>query len=94
MESKAVDFVFYALRIEVNKLILTLCVGNHELYTKRRGEESMELQQVFFPACAATFEGASLFLWDESRAASSIHTLTHTRLEMYCVESHPGPAVR
>lgn len=46
MESKTDDFVFYATRLEVNKIILQLCVGNHEHYMRRRGPDSMEVQQV------------------------------------------------
>ena len=30
------SFKFYAPRFRINKRILSLCVGNHELYTARR----------------------------------------------------------
>eukprot|EP00050_Salpingoeca_kvevrii_P021326 m.109160 g.109160 ORF g.109160 m.109160 type:complete len:580 (-) comp9291_c0_seq1:22-1761(-) len=46
MDSKADDFVFYASRLDVNKLVLQLCIGNHELYIRRRGEDSIEIQQM------------------------------------------------
>ncbi|OQR68523.1 merlin-like [Tropilaelaps mercedesae] len=36
------NFLFYSL----NKLILDLCMGNHELYMRRRKPDSMEVQQM------------------------------------------------
>lgn len=46
LDKKAPDFVFYAPKIRVNKLILELCVGNHELFMRRRKPDSMEIQQM------------------------------------------------
>ena len=46
MDKKAPDFVFYASKLRINKLILELCVGNHELFMKRRKPDSMEIQQM------------------------------------------------
>lgn len=46
IEKKARDFVFYAPKIRINKLILELCVGNHELFMRRRRPDSMEIQQM------------------------------------------------
>ncbi|XP_041348880.1 merlin-like [Gigantopelta aegis] len=42
----AKDFSFYAPKLRINKLILELCVGNHELYMRRRKPDSMEIQQM------------------------------------------------
>lgn len=46
VDKKAPDFIFFAPRIRVNKRILALCMGNHELYMRRRKEESIEMQQM------------------------------------------------
>ncbi|XP_060602410.1 merlin-like [Ruditapes philippinarum] len=46
IDKKAPDFVFYAPKIRLNKLILELCVGNHELFMRRRRPDSMEIQQM------------------------------------------------
>nr|KAG5694285.1 hypothetical protein BaRGS_032003 [Batillaria attramentaria] len=43
---KAPDFVFLAPKLRINKLILELCVGNHELFMRRRKPDSMEIQQM------------------------------------------------
>lgn len=40
------DFVFYSPRLRVNKSILQLCMGNHELYMNRRKPDSIEVQQM------------------------------------------------
>ncbi|XP_067649246.1 merlin-like [Haliotis asinina] len=42
----AADFTFYAPKLRINKLILELCVGNHELFMRRRKPDSMETQQM------------------------------------------------
>uniref|UniRef100_A0A8C2VWQ5 Radixin n=1 Tax=Chinchilla lanigera TaxID=34839 RepID=A0A8C2VWQ5_CHILA len=41
-----VDFVFYAPRLRINKRILALCMGNHELYMRRRKPDTIEVQQM------------------------------------------------
>ncbi|KAJ8288716.1 hypothetical protein COCON_G00013750 [Conger conger] len=46
MDKKAPDFVFYAPRLRVNKRILALCMGNHELYMRRRKPDTIEVQQM------------------------------------------------
>ncbi|KAJ8312757.1 hypothetical protein KUTeg_010130 [Tegillarca granosa] len=46
VDKKAPDFIFYAPKIQINKLILELCVGNHELFMRRRKPDSMEIQQM------------------------------------------------
>lgn len=40
------DFVFYAPRLLINKRILALCMGNHELYMRRRKPDTIEVQQM------------------------------------------------
>lgn len=40
------DFIFYAPRLRVNKRILQLCMGNHELYMRRRKPDTIEVQQM------------------------------------------------
>ncbi|KAL7862042.1 hypothetical protein SRHO_G00134830 [Serrasalmus rhombeus] len=46
IDKKAPDFVFYAPRLRINKRILQLCMGNHELYMQRRKPDSIEVQQM------------------------------------------------
>lgn len=46
VDKKAPDFVFYAPRLRVNKRILALCMGNHELYMRRRRPDTLEVQQL------------------------------------------------
>lgn len=46
VDKKAPDFVFFAPRLRINKRILALCMGNHELYMRRRKPESIEVQQM------------------------------------------------
>ncbi|XP_043925951.1 ezrin [Protopterus annectens] len=46
IDKKAPDFVFYATRLRINKRILQLCMGNHELYMRRRKPDSIEVQQM------------------------------------------------
>ncbi|KAM9777277.1 ezrin a [Neosynchiropus ocellatus] len=46
IDKKAPDFVFYAPRLRVNKRILLLCIGNHELFVNRRRADSIEVQQM------------------------------------------------
>lgn len=43
---KGPDFVFIAPRLRINKRILSLCMGNHELYMRRRKPDSIEIQQM------------------------------------------------
>ncbi|XP_052861916.1 moesin/ezrin/radixin homolog 2 isoform X3 [Anopheles cruzii] len=38
--------IFYSEKVRINKLILDLCVGNHDLYMKRRKPDTMEIQQM------------------------------------------------
>ncbi|KAM9842547.1 ezrin a [Aulostomus maculatus] len=46
IDKKSPDFIFYAPRLRVNKSILQLCMGNHELYMRRRKTDSIEVQQM------------------------------------------------
>ncbi|CAF3344410.1 unnamed protein product [Rotaria socialis] len=46
MERKSPDFIFYAPRLRINRRILSLCMGNHELYMRRRKADSIEVQQM------------------------------------------------
>ncbi|ESO97541.1 hypothetical protein LOTGIDRAFT_103995 [Lottia gigantea] len=46
VDKKAPDFMFYAPKSRINKLILELCVGNHDLFMRRRKPDSMEIQQM------------------------------------------------
>ncbi len=39
-------FQFYSSKTRMNKLILDLCIGNHDLFMRRRKPDSMELQQM------------------------------------------------
>lgn len=46
IDKKAPDFVFFAPRLRINKRILVLCMGNHELYMRRRKPDTIEVQQM------------------------------------------------
>ncbi|XP_072019566.1 radixin-like [Amphiura filiformis] len=46
IDKKAPDFIFYADRLRINKRILALCMGNHELYMRRRKPDTIEVQQM------------------------------------------------
>lgn len=46
IDKKAPDFIFYAPRLRINKRILALCMGNHELYMRRRKPDTIEVQQM------------------------------------------------
>ncbi|XP_071115207.1 radixin-like [Haliotis cracherodii] len=46
IDKKAPDFIFYAPRLRICKRILALCMGNHELYMRRRKPDTIEVQQM------------------------------------------------
>ncbi len=46
IDTKAPNFVFFAQRLRINKRILSLCMGNHELYMRRRKPDTIEVQQM------------------------------------------------
>ncbi|XP_057306153.1 radixin-like isoform X2 [Hydractinia symbiolongicarpus] len=43
---KEQEFLFYVPRLRINKRILTLCMGNLDLYMRRRKPETIEIQQM------------------------------------------------
>jgi len=46
IDRKAPDFIFYTSKLIINKRILELCMGNHELFMRRRKPDSIEVQQM------------------------------------------------
>jgi len=46
IDKKSPDFIFFAPRLRINKRILALCMGNHELYMRRRKPDTIEVQQM------------------------------------------------
>ncbi|XP_062513387.1 merlin-like [Corticium candelabrum] len=46
IDKKSPDFSFFAPLLRINKLILQLCIGNHDLFMRRRRLDSMEVQQM------------------------------------------------
>ncbi|KXJ14034.1 radixin [Exaiptasia diaphana] len=46
IDKKAPDFIFFTARLRINKRILALCMGNHELYMRRRKPDTIEVQQM------------------------------------------------
>lgn len=46
IDKKSPDFVFLTSRLRINKRILSLCMGNHELYMRRRRPDTLEVQQM------------------------------------------------
>lgn len=46
VDKKSPDFVFFVGHLRINKRILALCMGNHELYIRRRKPDTIEVQQM------------------------------------------------
>lgn len=46
IDKKAPEFIFYVERLRINKRILSLSMGNHELYMRRRKPDTIEVQQM------------------------------------------------
>ncbi|EDV24958.1 uncharacterized protein TRIADDRAFT_25177, partial [Trichoplax adhaerens] len=46
IDRKSPDFNFYVPRVKLNKHILALCMGNHELFIRRRKPDTVEIQQM------------------------------------------------
>ncbi|KAF3695462.1 Merlin Moesin-ezrin-radixin-like protein Neurofibromin-2 Schwannomin [Channa argus] len=46
LDKKTSVFKFNSSRLRVNKLILQLCIGNHDLFIRRRRVDSLEVQQM------------------------------------------------
>lgn len=45
-DKKSPDFIFIASHVRVNKTILALCMGNHDMYVRRRKADTIEVQQM------------------------------------------------
>ena len=48
------NFTFYSKKLRMNKLILDLCIGNHDLFMRRRKPDPMEVQQMKVQVRAAS----------------------------------------
>lgn len=46
VDKSSPNFVFFSLKVRMNKLILDLCIGNHDLFMRRRKPDTMEIQQM------------------------------------------------
>ncbi|CAM4669383.1 merlin isoform X2 [Caretta caretta] len=46
LDKKAEVFKFFSSQLKVNKLVLQLCIGNHDLFMRRRNVDSIEIQQM------------------------------------------------
>ena len=46
MDKASPNFTFYSKKLRMNKLILDLCIGNHDLFMRRRKPDPMEVQQM------------------------------------------------
>lgn len=46
VDKSAPNCVFFSRKVRMNKLILDLCIGNHDLFMRRRKPDSMEVQQM------------------------------------------------
>lgn len=46
VDTKVSNFIFYSQDLHINKMILDLCKGNHDLYMRRRKPDTMEIQQM------------------------------------------------
>ncbi|XP_075229016.1 ezrin/radixin/moesin family protein merlin [Lycorma delicatula] len=46
VDKSAPNCVFFTSKVRMNKLILDLCMGNHDLFMRRRKPDSMEVQQM------------------------------------------------
>ncbi|XP_043270878.1 merlin [Venturia canescens] len=46
VEKSSPNFIFFSQKVRMNKLILDLCIGNHDLFMRRRKPDSMEVQQM------------------------------------------------
>ena len=78
IDKKAPDFVFLAPRLRINKRILALCMGNHELYMRRRKPDTIEVQQM--KAQAKEERAAKLQEREKLRQAIEAKELAERRL--------------
>lgn len=46
VDKSASNCVFFSKKVRMNKLILDLCIGNHDLFMRRRKPDTMEVQQM------------------------------------------------
>lgn len=46
VEKSSSNFTFYSKKLRMNKLILDLCIGNHDLFMRRRKPDPMDVQQM------------------------------------------------
>lgn len=46
VDKKSRNFVFIASNVRVNKIILDLCKGNHNMHVRRRKADTIEVQQM------------------------------------------------
>ncbi len=91
IDPKQPDFVFYSPRLRINKRILQLCMGNHELHMRRGKPDSIEVQQMKAAAAeerkAKRDERKKLFSEMQRRIDSEQRNLTlQQRLAQFEVE--------
>merc|ERR1719245_2159461 len=46
VDKSSSNFTFYSTKLRMNKMILDLCIGNHDLFMRRRKPDTMEVQQM------------------------------------------------
>lgn len=46
VDKSSSNFTFYSKKLRMNKLILDLCIGNHDLFMRRRKPDPMDVQQM------------------------------------------------
>lgn len=46
VDKSSPNFTFYSKKLKMNKLILDLCIGNHDLFMRRRKPDPMDVQQM------------------------------------------------
>uniref|UniRef100_A0A8C5FTU7 FERM domain-containing protein n=1 Tax=Gadus morhua TaxID=8049 RepID=A0A8C5FTU7_GADMO len=78
IDKKAPDFVFYAPRLRINKRVLALCMGNHELYMRRRKPDTIEVQQMKAQAREEKHH-------KQMERCLQIHTYLHTHTHWLCI---------
>ena len=44
VDKSSSNFTFYSTKLRMNKLILDLCIGNHDLFMRRRKPDTMEVR--------------------------------------------------
>jgi merlin len=46
VDKSASNFVFLSKKVRMNKLILDLCIGNHDMFMRRRKPDTVDVQQM------------------------------------------------